>query len=196
MTWRFGIKHFPGFNSLEASDNCLFLCIVRNPYDWLGSLFNCPHHVAMHLRKNFSTFLTDEFYSWHDAPRHIKEKVFGTEILEDRHISEGRRYRNIIELRNVKNSYLLESLPRAVKHYYFINYDLLKIQHTETMKDISRRFGIPIINENEATSVDAKYGGAFQNKRYHIENKDLEVINNGLDWRLEGFMRFKKRLPS
>jgi len=193
VTWRYGWKHFPGFEDLSGSDNCLFLCIVRNPYDWLGSLFSCPHHVAMHLRKDFSTFLTDEYYSWHDAPKHVEEKVFGTEIMEDRHIIEKRRYKNILELRNVKNRYLLETLPRNIKNFYVVNYDIMKMQHAVTMVNISRTFNLPIIHNTDAVSLDAKRGGAFQNKKYLVEDKHLEIINSGLDWELESLLRFKKR---
>ncbi len=193
VTWRFGWKHFPGHNSLEASSDCLFLCIVRNPYDWLASLFQSPHHLAMHLRCDFSTFLTDEFYSWYDEQGHIQEKKFGTEIMADRHIKENRRYRNILELRNVKNSFFLESLPRKVKNHYVVSYDLMKIEHAAVLEDISQQFDLPIRSNTGLNSFDAKRGGTYQHRDYLIQDHHLNIINNGLDWRLEEILGFSKK---
>ena len=35
ITWEYGWKHFFGFHDLTNSDDTLFICIVRNPYDWI-----------------------------------------------------------------------------------------------------------------------------------------------------------------
>ena len=44
-TWDYGWKHFFGFNDLLNSDDTLFICIVRNPIDWINSLYKNKHHL-------------------------------------------------------------------------------------------------------------------------------------------------------
>lgn len=38
--------------SINDSDDTLFIVIVRNVYDWVGSMYNKPHHIK-HIKKNF-----------------------------------------------------------------------------------------------------------------------------------------------
>jgi hypothetical protein len=47
---QYGWKHGFGFHNPELFINntsTLFLCLVRNPYDWLLSFFKEPHHVPI-----------------------------------------------------------------------------------------------------------------------------------------------------
>ena len=57
LTWKYGWKHFFGWNDLSNSDDTLFICIVRNPIDWINSLYRDKHHVALHLRNDVEKFL-------------------------------------------------------------------------------------------------------------------------------------------
>ena len=43
--------------------------------------------------------------------------------MEDRHIYTGERYKNIYELRHIKIKWMLEELPKKVKHSIFIKYE-------------------------------------------------------------------------
>ena len=114
LTWDYGYKHFFGYKSLEDSDNTLFLCLVRNPVDWLNSLYEKPYHIH-HLRKNVATFLCAPYSSHYDDT--------GLEIMEDRNIYTNQRYKNLMELRKVKLRYLYETLPTIVKNFYFVRYE-------------------------------------------------------------------------
>ena len=54
----FGHKHFMGFakpEKIEYTMHTIFICIVRNPYDWLLSFFNYCHHVP-HKKDSFDSF--------------------------------------------------------------------------------------------------------------------------------------------
>lgn len=59
------------------------------------------------------TFLTNKFYSIN---------TMGNDIMVDRNIETGERYKNIYELRLVKNKYLVEKMPNLVKNYCLITY--------------------------------------------------------------------------
>ena len=113
IVWNYGWKHFFGFNDLTNSDDTLFIGIIRNLEDWINSLYREKHHLPTHLTENIDTFLTNSFYSL----------VKDNEIMSDRNIDTGERYKNIYELRLVKNKYLIEKMPKLVKNYCLITYD-------------------------------------------------------------------------
>lgn len=114
IVWKYGWKHFFGFNDLTNSDDTLFIGIIRNLEDWINSLYREKHHLPRHLTETVDTFLTNTFYS-------ILNKY--DENMCDRNIDTGERYKNIYELRLVKNKYLIEKMPKLVKNYCLITYD-------------------------------------------------------------------------
>jgi len=50
------------------------------------------------------------------------------------------RYKNIYELRKVKYDYLLNDLPKKVKHYYFLKYEDLRDDYENTLDKIYMQF--------------------------------------------------------
>ena len=45
LTWEYGPKHFFGFNNkLDKSDDTLFVCIIRDSFKWLNSLYRDKYH--------------------------------------------------------------------------------------------------------------------------------------------------------
>jgi len=132
ITWDYGWKHFFGFNNLSNSDDVLFIGIIRNLCDWVNSLYREKHHFAPNLTKNVDSFLNSTFYS-------VDEK--GNEIIIDRHIKTKKRYKNIFELRQVKNHFLLETMPKLVKNYCIITHDSLLNNFVNIMNKI-RSYGL------------------------------------------------------
>ena len=126
IVWCYGWKHFFGFSDLSNSDDTLFIGIIRNLEDWINSLYREKHHLPDDLKKNIDTYLNDTFYS-------VDEKK--NEIIEDRNMDTGERYKNIFELRLVKNKYLIEKMPELVKNYCLITYDDL----VDTFEDIMNK---------------------------------------------------------
>lgn len=127
ITWEYGWKHFFGFNNFKNSDNVLFLGIIRNVNDWINSFYRQPHHLPKALIENEDTFLNNEFYSEYNN---------GAEIMIDRNIETNERYKNIFELRHIKNKFLIETMPKLVKNYLLIVYDDLINNFIETMYKI------------------------------------------------------------
>ena len=130
------LEAFFGFhdNELLNSDDTLFICIVRDPIDWINSFFREKHHLPLQYMKNLTEeekiykFLNDEFWSFKDWSFKDKNVNIDTskEILNDRNIYTGDRYKNIFELRYTKNNFLLKDMPKKVKNYIFIRYEDLK----------------------------------------------------------------------
>jgi len=166
ITWKYGWKHFFGFTNYDNSDNVLFIGIIRNPFDWINSLFLDKHYLAPHLRDNIQSFLNKEFWSIHD-------KSNLGEIMEDRNILTKERYKNIFELRAIKNKYLLELLPIKVKHYIIIRYEDLIYNFIDTINKI-KNIGLlvkPNINYPININYDCKYLETYnKDKKKHKKN--------------------------
>jgi len=127
ITWEYGWKHFFGFqdDKLKNSDDTLFICIVRNLPDWINSFYRELHHLPLRYKNNMSEeekideFLNKEFWSFNDNDMNRDTKK---ELMEDRNIYTGERYKNIFELRHTKIKWMLEDLPNKVKNCIFIRY--------------------------------------------------------------------------
>ena len=137
-----GSKHFFGFNNFVNTDHVLFLCIVRNPVDWLNSIFKNPYHVPGEISSTLPMFLNKEWYSIYDKP---EQPLNGNEIIQDRNIYTGNRYKNIFELRHIKHKYLIEDLPKKVKNYILIRHEDLLNDFRSTMIKIKNK-GVSIKN--------------------------------------------------
>jgi len=134
VTWEYGLKHFFGFNDLTNSDDTLFIGIVRNPYDWINSLYREQHHLPKHFKGNIDNFLNSEFYSLNYSNQ---------EIMEDRNIYTKERYKNIFEMRHTKMKFLIEDMPKLVKNYILITYEKLMDEFNPTINEI-RNMGLTI----------------------------------------------------
>jgi hypothetical protein len=128
ITWDYGWKHFFGHNDLSNTDDTLFIAIVRNPYDWLNSMYKTPYHIE-HMNRNIEKFCLDEIFS-----------VIGfgnyDEIMQDRNIYTKMRYKNIFELRHIKLKFLIDDMPNKVKKYILIRHEDLLDDFENTMNKI------------------------------------------------------------
>lgn len=180
------MEAFFGFNDLQESNDTLFICIVRNPVNWIESFYRNPWHVPRKIKNDTSSFLNNEFYSIHkkpffDTPNH------GPEIMEDRHICTKNRYKNIFELRYTKINFMLEDLPKKVKNYIFIRYEDLIENFDETMnkfkeKGLKVKNNIPFpINsksyKNSNTTFNPENVKKFQIEKSTILNHpDFDIV--------------------
>ena len=138
IIWSYGWKHFFGFNDLSNSDDVLFIGIIRNLTDWINSLYREKYHLPLELTKNVDTFLNNPVYSTKD----------NKELMNDRNIETNERYKNIFELRHVKNKFLIEKMPELVKNYCLITYDDLVDNFVDIMNKI-KNYNLPIKNNIE-----------------------------------------------
>ena len=138
LSWEYGWKHFFGFqdDKLKNSDNTLFICIVRNLPDWINSFYREKHHLPLRYKTNMSEeekideFLNKEFWSFND---NNNNRDTSKEIMEDRNIYTGERYKNIFELRHTKIKWMLEDLQIKIKNCIFIKYEDLINNFEETL---------------------------------------------------------------
>lgn len=142
ITWEYGWKHFFGFqdDTLKNSDDTLFICIVRNLPDWINSFYREKHGLPLRYKTNMSDkeklneFLNKEIWSFHE--KNGTNRDTSLEVMEDRNIYTGERYKNIFELRHTKIKWMLEDLPNKVKNCIFIRYEDLINDFDKTLLKI------------------------------------------------------------
>ena len=142
LTWEFGFKHFFGFVNLENSDDTLFICIVRNPIDWINSFYREMYHLPLKYKENLTyqeklhQFMNEEIYSFNDKDNN---RDTTKEIMNDRHIYTGKRYKNIFELRYTKINWMINDLPKKVNNYILIRYEDLINNFEDTIIKIKNK---------------------------------------------------------
>lgn len=178
----FGHKHFFGFNNeyiANNSKNTLFIGIVRNPYDWIKAMFKEPYHWNKYAGhpdppNTILKLITDPI-------RHFYNKQ---ELNIDNHIIENRPYKNIFELREIKNNYLLHTIKNFANNYLLINYEIIYSDIKKFTSTINTKFNInPSHRDNEFTPT--KYSIADQNI--------LNIINDNLNWDLENSLNYYQK---
>ena len=179
ITWKFGWKHFFGHDSLNNAKETLFIGIVRDPYQWMNSLYKKPWHLEYF--NDVSGFLNNEFYSVNNEnPKwaHLKENVKGitkklnSEIIEDRNIKTGERYKNIFECREVKLDYLYNEMPSLVDNYILIRYEDLRDNYVNSLTNIENKFKIKRLNDQ---ILNIEYYKKNKNKKFVISSGDVKV---------------------
>lgn len=184
LTWEYGHKHFPGFcdEKLRTSDDTLFICIIRNIYDWLNSFYRPKWHLPLKFmtelteEEKIHKFLNEEFYS-------IKETGDMSELPECRNIYTGERYKNIFELRYTKHNFFI-NLHKKVKNVILIRYEDLVQNFDNTMlriknKGLSNKHGINFpINSNQYK--DRKNVIYIPNSKYNFISINLIYSNKNL----------------
>jgi hypothetical protein len=196
MTWKYGHKHFFGFqdNKLLNSNDTLFVCIVRDIYEWMNSLYRKKHHLPIKYmektdEEKIKIFLNDEWFSVND--KKFNYKKWDEEIMQDRNIYTKKRYKNIFEMRHTKIKFLLEDLPLKVKNHIFIRYEDLINNFSNTMKKIEKK-GLQIKNK-ETFPRNIQIYKKDKNKLFDITKKKKEFIDKKMIFSNKNFIKFYEK---
>ena len=170
-TAEYGSKHFFCFDdySQKNTTDILFIGIIRNPVYWLNSFSKEQYHVPENNRKNLTAFLFNEFYSVHDEID-TKNKPIDSNIFvmnnnfythqykmnqHDLNYTNGKKYKNIFELRRLKNDYLMNIMPTKVENYVLVNYEDLLYNMELTLTTIKEQFNL--VQRNSSFETVTKY---------------------------------------
>lgn len=181
ITYFFGFKHWMGFCKPELISyrrEVLFIGIVRNPYDWLLSFFNAPHHVPRDNCLNIKNFLTNEWYSLD----HLNNEIMG-----DRNYTTQpnlQRYKNIFELRKQKCIYLSQIMPVIAKNYILLSYDNFLKNYDNFLNIIKNAYHLKTVG-NPPTLIPKN--------SLEIDPNIKKIIDDNLDWAVEESLGFYKR---
>jgi len=168
-------KHFFGHTDnidYINTDDMIYFCLVRNPIEWIDSFFKRLHNVPPENKKDIYSFTHNEFYSIYEEGDQITK-----EIMEDRHIKTNERYKNILELRETKQDYILNTIPNKVKHFMLIKYEDLRDDYENTLNKIKDNFNLIKTNEYKEYKKIEKYKGSFNALYYKkpiLINDDIQ----------------------
>ena len=195
LSFKYEHKHFTTDFNYDPT-NTLVICIVRNPYDWLRSLYIQPHQLVDLWGLPFEIFIKKIAKSYlnftveYDPPskRAIAKKkklLAGSDnIIES--------YPNVLAMRKYKlQKYFTSPFPNVE----IITYDNL-VNNLEILSDIAKKYGIT--TKHPTINNIIKYKGLTNEKDYvpisypPISLDVLEYINNELDWELENKLGFVK----
>jgi hypothetical protein len=155
-TSQYGNKHFFCYNNYNNSDDTLFIGIIRNPIYWINSFSVELHHIPEINRNNINNFLFNEFYSVEDEVNtnqlildngifKLANKYYTHKYklnMKDLNYTTGQKYKNIFELRKLKNHFLMNEMNTKVKNYLLINYEDLLFNFNNVLQTISEKFNL------------------------------------------------------
>jgi len=186
FTEEYGHRHFQIFhNNFENSDDCLFVSIIRNPFDWINSLYLKPWHLSYETAQDNYHFLNHLFFSkWPSYERrntkleHMNVDVCnnrerlscGYEIEQDVHLITNKKYKNILECRYDKINFMQNVMPKKVKNHILIRYEDLINDFDYTMFRLRTKF--KLISRNVGFEKEESYKGrAVLKKGNYIKYK-------------------------
>jgi hypothetical protein len=173
---------------LTDSADTLFLCLFRNPYDWLRSLNARPYHAGRHWGLPFSDFIRDPWHSWETTRVHPAwpDRADNYWFIEDAE--------NILRLRTRKILHLL-GLEQIVDHVYMLRYEDLR-DDPQILIEIAKRYGIAMQGPNvvgERRHFGQGGSAPFAPRQYpKIRDSDLSFIADELDWSVESRIGYTK----
>lgn len=199
-TNQYGWKHFFPPESFPNSEDCLFIVIYRNPFDWLRSLHLQPHHTHSSLQKiPFSEFIRTEWHCVWDELANVlpDDEKYGTEMLFERNPKTGDRFENVINLRNAKIK-AFEELKQKIKNIEFVKYEDLKKNPQLLINRIRKKYNVHSLGKLQ--TVDTYKG--ITTKPYipkiygPISENDLLFIKKNLDISLENTIGYNAKYRS
>jgi hypothetical protein len=209
-TAEYGNKHFfcyHDYSNRDKTNNTLFIGIIRNPVYWLNSFSKELHHVPEVNRHSLNNFFFNEFYSVEDEVTpsisafdgifFIKNEKFYTSKYKtnnnDLNYLTGKKYKNIFELRNVKNNFLINVMPTRVQHYILINYEDLLFNFEHIMQNIKDKFNLlqkmPTFEKEKKYKKSETYNFVKQ-REISFTPKIVNIIWNNLNVKQENFLGY------
>ena len=165
VIWYYDWKHFFGMYDFDtenanaltegnATDNTIFIGIVREPVAWLNSFSKNLQYVPA-CNHELPNFLNNPFYS--AAVIGDQEEV----IQEDVNYITKARFQNIFELRKIKNDFLMNVARTKVKNYVLITYEDLLNNYDNTLDQIKNAFNLVKAHEEYEKIVNHTNGSGL-----------------------------------
>jgi hypothetical protein len=210
-TAEYGNKHFfcyNDYNNSNNTNNTLFIGIVRNPIYWINSFSTELHHIPEINRKNIHNFLFNEFYS-------VEDEINTNKTIQDNNIfkfngkfythkyklntkdlnyKNGKKYKNIFELRKVKNDFLMNEIPNKVKNYILINYEDLLFNYSAVLQKIKEKFNLNQKNEEFIKIKNYKKSNTYnfvKQRKILLSQYIVTLIWENLDKEQENLLGYK-----
>lgn len=183
LGWKHGI---PPFEQLKKADlnSIKIVCICKNPYSFLLSLFHKPYHLKGKRSQNFHDFIRSE---WR---------------LRKRDLHSSGSLKNPMDLWNIKIKAYLELQEFFPENTFVIRYEDLLFQPKITLASIQQKFNLlqndPEFMELNHTGIEEHKENSFYRDYYEKEEwkkaytkEDILECNNYLDSDLMKKLNYK-----
>jgi hypothetical protein len=114
---------------------------------------------------------------------------------KDLNYLNGNKYKNIFEMRKLKNHYLMNIMPRKVKNYILINYESLLYNYDATLNTLQSKFDLVKKNETYAKIKNYKKSDKYNFKQQRLitfKNELIHIIWENLDTGQESALGYLK----
>lgn len=189
----FNHKHyFQNTDLIRKTDTSriLFVFISRDIIEWLNSFLNNTFHADRPIRncKDMDVFIRMEWKCIFDKTSGTPEtdKSFGREMMCERNPVDGKRFSNVIQMRNSKMEHFLE-LENIVENYVHLRYEEVRDSPEEFLSGITTLFGIPKNKTFKPIStVRGKGKYLYERKMYpEMKENDVDFVIQNLNMELE-----------
>lgn len=189
FTNEYGWKHFFPPLTFPTSEQCLFVVIYRDLFDWTRSFYLQPHHVHKSIRKlSFSKFIRSEWHCVYDkqSNTHPTEELYMQEMMFERDPNTGNRFQNILSMRSSKIN-ALELLKEKVNYVEYVRYEELKKNPEQFIQHLIEKYNLPTYQKFEdIITYKGNTQEVFKQKKYFdFKKADLKFIVENLDLQLE-----------
>jgi len=185
----YGHKHF--FQDIdkicnEDTSGVLFVFITRDIISWLSSMKNTPYHAELPIRncKDFSKFIRMEWSCVYDNTSGVSEleKIYGTEMMNERDPYSGERFKNIIAMRTAKVDHCM-AIGKMVENFVHVRYEDVRDDPDTFIAQISDKFKIvPNLKFCPVTSMRGKGKVQYVPKSYPpVSKEDEKFIWENID---------------
>ena len=157
--------------SINDSDDTLFIVIVRNVYDWIGSMYKRPHHIKNMNRNSIFDFISNKYIAYEtNCP---KDHRIGSKTPWYKNSNHTYPFfieeaENLIELRNLKNNHFY-NLRNNVKNYYLIRQEHLKEDIHNMLKTYDLKYKFLDLKNYKTPN------------KYALDKDTIDFINENLD---------------
>lgn len=189
ITWNYGWKHWFGFYDFkndEYENETLFIGIIRDPIEWINSLYANKHHIPTE-NYDIDNFL---FNKWYSIDNEGNEINYENTIYRDINYITNKNFKNIFELRKLKNEYLKSILPNKVHNYVLINYDNFMLHPEKNFNALCDYFSLSYekIENIELNCYDN--ATLFRKRELIISKHYIDKIKENLDLEQEESLGF------
>jgi hypothetical protein len=172
------------FEPTSSFNDCLFIVILRNPFDYLRSFHASPTHDEPHRRNKLTLeqFLKCRWNAYDDGyvyPNGLHNKG---KLIES--------FDNIMKMREQKIKAWL-NCKNKLKNIVFLRYEDLK-KSKDVLKILAQKYNIKC--KDTLLDVDRHRGSGpkYKEKKYpDINSRTLEIMKNGINWELENKFLYK-----
>lgn len=202
-TLEYGHKHFlrwfeisPGAESvrsmnygpkqiyLEDSDDCLFVFVVRDVYDWLRSFYLMPHYVHNNLKD--ASFIRK---TWK------LQTIIDIGTIDNFNPFKGKPFKNVMDLRAHKSrNYMF--ISNLVENYLLVRYEEVAKNPEGFLDFLSKFFSV---DKSRIFNAVTNYKGAgrpyVRKKYFPFSQQELNFVNQNVDWEIEAQVGYFPRDP-